>query len=102
MELFALHPSAEDDLGEILDYIGQDSFDSAVRALMEFEDAFAQLGRSPGMGRYRPDLEAGSLRFWSVWRYLIAYDPETDPIKIVAVIHGMRDPGKIAEILSKR
>jgi|AP45_3_1055517.scaffolds.fasta_scaffold515684_1 plasmid stabilization system protein ParE len=43
MELFQFHPSVESDLAEILDYIGQADFDAAVRALLEFEDAFFSL-----------------------------------------------------------
>jgi antitoxin ParD1/3/4 len=31
------------------------------------------------------------LKFWPIYSYLIVYDPETKPVEIVRVVHGMRD-----------
>ena len=31
------------------------------------------------------------LKFWSVYSYLVVYDPESQPLTIVAVLHGARD-----------
>ena len=102
MDLFTFHPAVETDLGQILDFIADDSFDAAVRMLIEFEDAFARLSRNPRMGRLRPDLTARDLRFWIVRRYLIAYDPNTKPMTVMMVVHGMRNPEEIASILGDR
>ncbi len=102
MELFQFHPSAESDLAEIIDYIGKVDFDAAVRALVEFEQLFPTIGRNPAIGHIRPDLDVGPMRFQAIWKYLVVYDPDSKPVTIIAVVHGMRDPAKIIDILLHR
>jgi plasmid stabilization system protein ParE len=46
-------------------------------------------------GHVREDLTADSLKFWSVFSYLIVYDPNTRPIQIMRVIHGSREVSAI-------
>jgi antitoxin ParD1/3/4/toxin ParE1/3/4 len=55
------------------------------------------LGREPGAGHVREDLTSTPVKFWPVYSYLIVYDPETRPIQIIRVLHGMRD---VEEILN--
>ena len=57
------------------------------------------LGLEPGLGHVREDLTGRPLKFWPVYSYLVAYDPETKPIQIIRVLHGMRD---IEDILRGR
>ena len=45
----------------------------------------------PGMGHTRADLSARPLKFWSVYSYLVVYDPASTPLTVVAVLHGARD-----------
>jgi antitoxin ParD1/3/4/toxin ParE1/3/4 len=39
-----------------------------------------------------------ALKFWSVYSYVIAYDPSSKPLTVVAVLHGARD---VAQILKE-
>jgi len=55
------------------------------------------LGKQPGVGHVREDLPGRPVKFWPVYSYLIVYDPETEPIQILRVLHGMRD---VEEILN--
>ncbi len=46
------------------------------------------------IGAKHPDVSPLPLRFWAVSRfpnYIIAYLPDTKPLEVVAVLHGMRD-----------
>ena len=43
------------------------------------------------MGHTRADLTARGLKFWSVYSYLVVYDPASTPLTVVAVLHGARD-----------
>jgi hypothetical protein len=45
----------------------------------------------PGTGHTREDLTARQVKFWSVFSYYVVYDPDSDPIEIITVIHGARD-----------
>lgn len=56
----------------------------------EFDRAFALLGRYPGLGRTRPDLTRQTVKFWTVHSFLVAYDPATSPLEIVAVFRSAR------------
>jgi plasmid stabilization system protein ParE len=46
----------------------------------------------------REDLTDRPLKFWSVYSYLVAYDPAGAPVTIGAVLHGARD---VAQILKE-
>jgi plasmid stabilization system protein ParE len=35
------------------------------------------------------------VKFWTVYSYQIVYDPETKPVQIIRVLHGMRDTPEI-------
>ena len=43
------------------------------------------------MGHTREDLTRRSVKFWSVFSYLLVYDPESKPLTVIAVLHGARD-----------
>ncbi len=43
------------------------------------------------MGHTRVDLTVRPLKFWSVYSYLVVYDPTSTPLAVVAVLHGARD-----------
>jgi plasmid stabilization system protein ParE len=45
--------------------------------------------------KFRQDLTADAVKFWSVFSYLIVYDPARRPVEIVRVLHGRRDIGRI-------
>ena len=54
--------------------------------------------RGPGIGHAREDLTDRPLKFWSVHSYQVVYDPDGDPMTIVAVLHGARN---VAQILKE-
>jgi len=60
------------------------------------------LGANPGIGHAREDLTHLPVKFWPVYSYLIVYDPETRPVQILRVLHGMRDVEEILNLLSTR
>ena len=65
--------------------------------MKEIRSALNLLGSQPGAGHLREDLTRRPVKFWPVYSYLIGYDPETKPVRIIRVLHGMRD---IEEILN--
>jgi plasmid stabilization system protein ParE len=87
MAAFRLTPSAAEHIGDIVGFIAADD-----------EDAFDLLASRPGIGHVREDLTDRPLKFWSVYSYLVVYDPAGDPLTIVAVPHGARD---VAQILKE-
>ena len=95
---YRLTKRAEADVEAIADFIAADSVDVAVKVLLALEDAFVLLASEPGIGHAREDLTDRALKFWSVYSYLVVYDPVGDPLTIVAVLHGARD---VAQILKE-
>lgn len=43
------------------------------------------------IGHIRRDLVGDDVRFWSVFKYLIVYHPQTKPLQVVRVLHDGRD-----------
>ena len=52
-------------------------------------------GTDQSAGHVREDLTSREVKFWPVYAYLIIYDPETKPVQIIRVLHGMRDVQEI-------
>jgi toxin ParE1/3/4 len=63
MSGYVFHPQAIGDLGEIWEYIAQDSLDSADRVLEEIQAALQSLVKMPNQGHRRSDLTSRPLRF---------------------------------------
>lgn len=98
MGRFVVALAAKSDLAEIAQYIReQGSPDAAKRVGEELRRAMRKLADMPRMGHARNDLVDESLRFWSVYSYLIIYRPETNPLQIIRVLHGARDIETILE-----
>ena len=96
MRRFTLSPEAAADLQEIRTYLTQEAGPSITKSVFaKIREAFVQLARTPGMGHSREDLTDEPLRFWSVFSYLVIYDPATKPIEIVRVLHGRREVDSI-------
>jgi plasmid stabilization system protein ParE len=49
------------------------------------------LADNPAIGHVRRDLTGDDVRFWSVFKYLVVYRPNTEPLQIVRVLHGRRN-----------
>jgi plasmid stabilization system protein ParE len=88
---FVLTPRAEQDIGDIWDYIAVDSNDAADRVLTALEKAILRLAKTPGIGHLREDLADRRHRFLLVYSYLNVYRFETKPLQIIRVIHAARD-----------
>jgi len=92
---FIFTEEAEIQLLEILDYLADESESAAVRVRDAICDAVKKIAESPGIGHTREDLTDRALKFWSVYSYLVVYDPESRPLTVVAVLHGARDIGEM-------
>ena len=102
MHEYGFHPEAETDLVELWEYIAADNSDAADRVLDEVVAELEKLPSFPHAGHRRPDLTSRPLRFWRVRDYLIAYAPDEQPLWVIAILHGRRDPRVLAAILSRR
>ena len=91
MAEFFYAPEARRDVLEIWELIARDDLDAADRVEREIEQAIIKLAHNPQLGHLRRDLTSKSVRFWSVYSYLIIYDPVSRPLEVVRVLSGYRD-----------
>ncbi len=98
MPRFILSPEAEHDLDLIKTYLLESAGLSVARkVLRELQEAIRFLASQPDAGHFREDLTDAPVRFWSVFSYLVVYDPRKRPIEIVRVLHGNRDVAAILD-----
>ena len=62
-----------------------DRVDAIIREKIVF------LAGNSGGGHWRKNLTDEPVKFFSVYSYLIIYRPETNPLQVVAILHGYRD-----------
>lgn len=91
MTRFRLSPEAVQDVIDIYEYIAQDSVDAAERVRAEIYDALLGLAAMPGKGHRREDLTNQPVLFWPVRSFQIIYRPKSQPLEIIAVLHGKRN-----------
>ena len=96
---FRLSPEAFQDLTNIYEYIAQDNLEAAERVRTEIYDAILGLTAMPGKGHRREDLTRQPVLFWPVRSYQIIYRPYSQPLQVVAILHGKRD---IKRVLAPR
>lgn len=84
---------AEDDLGQIFDYIAKDSFYYAEQFIDRIISRTGKLNDFPEIGRQVPEAEGETLnvRELVIQGYRIIYVSYPDLIQILAVIHGSQD-----------
>jgi len=101
MSRYVLTAEAQQDLRAIHDYlIAEGGARVALHVVSAFIVAFRRLSKSPGMGHRREDLTSHeNLLFWPVFSYVIVYMRGSEPLKVVAVLHGNRD---VARLLRER
>jgi len=102
MSGYRFHPEAEADLDAIWEFIAENSLEAADRMIDAIEAAIEALVPFPHQGHRRPDLTERPLRFTTVGNYLVAYTPDKRPLRVVAVMHGRRNPRVMAAILRGR
>jgi toxin ParE1/3/4 len=102
MSGYILHPEAYTDLDNIWEFITEDNPDAADRLREQIYESIQALVQFPHQGHWRSDLTSKRLRFQRVGNYLIAYAPDENPLLVLAVIHGRRNPRTITAILRSR
>jgi len=94
MAAFRLTPDAIEDLEAIWSFIFGDNPEAADAVEDEIRSACRLLAKEPLIGRVRRDLTALPVRFWTIPRYpnyIVVYKPESRPLEIVRILHGMRN-----------
>lgn len=92
---FRLSPEATTQLGDIVEFIAEENVDAAVRVRNAIYEACDLLAGMPEMGHLREDLTPRPVKFWSVYSYLVIYDPASSPLEIIAVVHSARDVARL-------
>jgi toxin ParE1/3/4 len=83
-------PQAAADILEIFDYIAEDSIAEADRWVDRLDEKLALWATQPMMGRSREEL-APRVRSLPFGRYVVFFEPLSDGIDVVRVLHGSRD-----------
>jgi plasmid stabilization system protein ParE len=91
VSLYDVSAEAQNDLFQIWQRIAEDSVDLANRIENEFYDLFAALGQMPGQGHTRKDLTKRHVLLFPLYSFLVAYQPDAKPIRIIAVVRGKRN-----------
>ncbi len=102
MKPYKLHLEAYGDLSDIWFFIAKDNSKAAEYVTEAVWDKFQYIADNPNLGHLRDDLTDRLLRFTTVHKYLIGYIPDTDPLIILAIVHGARDPEILRTILETR
>lgn len=90
MATVLITPLARQDLNDIWDYAAESGVERADRLLNLLQEKCQRLAEHPGLGRARHELLV-NLRSFSVKNYVIFYQPITDGIEVLRVLHGARD-----------
>jgi antitoxin ParD1/3/4 len=99
MNRYRISSEAQDDLFEIWRRIADDSIELANRIEGEFYSLFDSLAHMPGQGHTRKDLTKRPVLFFPLYSFLVVYQPESKPIRIMAILRGRRN---IKQLLKKR
>lgn len=83
-------PLAEQDLRDIWDYTAESGVERADQLLDLIFQKCQTLAAYPEMGRARHELLV-NLRSFGVKNYVLFYQPITDGIEVLRVLHGARD-----------
>ena len=90
---FVLSDEARSDLWEVWAFVAGDNPRAADKLERDILEGCTLLARRPDIGHRRRDLsEDAAVRFHTVrtW-YLIVYEIDTEPLRIVRILHGARD-----------
>lgn len=92
MNGYELSDEARADLQEIWVYIAKDNPAAADTLEADIYEACELLAKNPRLGHKRPDLTDEPVLFWPVrGHYLVIYQRESKPLKIVRFLHAARD-----------
>jgi len=97
---YMLAPEAASDLVQIWRYIKMNAgLEMAGRVESVIRAKIVALAARPDGGHWRRDLTDEPVKFFPIYSYLVVYRPETNPLQVVAILHGRRD---VAELLKER
>ena len=99
MHEYVLSELAQEDLWEIWCHIAEDSPSLADRIENDFHKLFRSLAQMPTQGHKRLDLTSRPVLFMPLYSFLVIYQPEVQPLRILASLRGKRN---VAGILSER
>jgi plasmid stabilization system protein ParE len=89
---FRLAHDALDDLEAIcFNEAERSGWDHSMDIEAQLWEAFATLGKNPGIGHRRSDITSAALYFFFSNPYMIVYRSDLTPIAITSIIHGSRD-----------
>lgn len=92
MSGYVLTDTAENELREILRFVAESAGESrTVHVLEAFLEAFETLAGAPNIGFRRAELTGPTVRWWPVFRFLVLYEPEPQPMTVMRILHGARD-----------
>lgn len=94
MTNYKFTPQAITDLFDIWSFIANDNPAAADRVEEAVFSAGDFLADSPLAGRIRTELTPLPVRLWVLQpypHYLVVYDPETQPLQIIRILHTSRD-----------
>jgi len=90
--LFKLTPEASTDLFDIWNYLHlQAGIVTADRIKNNLYKACNNLARFPEQGHIREDITDKPVKFWTVNKYAIIYDPKSQPVEIIRFLRWSRD-----------
>jgi plasmid stabilization system protein ParE len=83
------------DIERICDYVAKNNPDAADRLDEQIHRAIQLIGRFPGLGHTRPDVQDKRHLFRALGNYVIAHRLEKKELVVVRVVHGARDFRKL-------
>lgn len=100
MDSFQLADDAILDIDGIWLYLlEKEGVETADRVVTELFKGFDKLADIPNSGHTRADLTSRKVLFYRVFSYLVIYEPGSNPLQILGVLHGKRN---VARILKQR
>ena len=93
--LYEVSLDAQNDLLEIWIRIADDSVDLANRIDGEFRQLFTSLAKMTNCGHKRRDLTSRRVLFFPLYSFLVVYQPDPTPIRIIATLPGRRNVRRI-------
>jgi plasmid stabilization system protein ParE len=96
MKTFRLSYEARLDFLEALDHLASHSQRAAFKWENRMVDAFFHLAEWRLTGMVRPEFGPSELRFWIEGEYIVIYDPSSEPLVILGVLHTAQDIGWLA------
>ena len=100
MDPFQLTEDAILDIDAIWLYLlDKEGVETADRIVTELFKGFYKLAEIPKAGHRRTDLTHRKVLFYSIFSYLVIYQPGTTPLQILGVLHGKQN---VSSILRQR